>query len=85
MVSFLYDNIEDDESLECEQCHEYIGVGEKYFEYKGHTFCSRDCAGIWWSHQTDEIDEIHILTRYEKSMIMADFINDQRRDEGWTE
>ena len=80
--SFLYD-YEDDEDMECEECHEAIIPGFKYYEYQGHTFCSRDCCGKWWAEYTGDIDEITILTAYEKAMIRADFINDQRRDEGF--
>lgn len=61
-ISFLYD-YENDETMECEECHKAVLPGSKYYEYQGHTFCSRACCGIWWAKDNGEIDEIMILNR----------------------
>ena len=82
MFGCIWD-FEDDDVLECEQCRKEIVPDDTYCEWHDHIFCSRECCGLWWADQTNEIHEMMLHSAHEKAMMYADMVNDRRRDEGW--
>ena len=77
----IWSDFEDDAPKQCAFCEEDINPGDDYYIYAHRSFCSRECAGMFWSIDTRDIIKQHLYSKQDKEEGYGDLLYDRRRDE----